>query len=85
MASSHDIDRIEVPRIPPLPPLTEEEQRRMAEALDELRRRRKEILAAHGGVPFPNSWEEFPDLYEEMDPTYPRSEVDEETDAEEHE
>ena len=54
-----------------LPPLTEEEQRRWFEALEELDRRRAELLAQRGGVPFPNAWEEFSGpggIYEGLSP-----------------
>lgn len=49
-----------------LPPLTEEEQRRWFEVLEQLDRRRAELLAERGGVLFPNSWEEFPDPGDEI-------------------
>ena len=63
-----DIDDIEFPTIPPLPPLTEDERQRMRVLLEELRLERERILALRGGKLYPNSWEEFPDLYDEIDP-----------------
>ena len=68
MTRPTDIDDIDIPRIPSPPRLTDEERRRLMETLEELRRWREEQLAARGGKLYPNSWEEFPDLYDEMDP-----------------
>ena len=53
-----------------LPPLTPEEQEQGRIALEAAREYRERILAERGGVPFPNSWEEFPSLYEPDDADY---------------
>ncbi len=58
--------RVSPPKLGPLPPLTPEEQRRWFEVLEMLDQRRAEMLAARGGVLFPNAWEEFPDPGEEI-------------------
>ena len=51
--------------LPPLPPLTSGEQRKLFAALDRLARRRAELLAARGGRLYPNSWEEFPNVLDD--------------------
>jgi hypothetical protein len=62
-------------QIKPRPPLTDEERTRALEALADLGRMRAESLAARGGKLYPNSWEEFPNLYESDDEDYkPREE-----------
>jgi hypothetical protein len=61
---------VPVVRLPPPPPLTAEEQRRAFEVMEQLAEIRAMWRKARGGKSFPNSWEEFPNLYEPDDEDY---------------
>ena len=71
MAHLDDIDALDVPPISSPRPPTDEERREMLATLEELRRGRAAILAVRGGKFYPNSWEQFPDLDDEMDAALP--------------